>query len=122
MDWIRVRDLDTGHALTIDSSQTVHGRFERLVDAPAVNELGDPLAPEHGAFDPQPLDVEQAAAAEESGQPVGAVDYEGSTADQLRTEIDRRNADRAEDDQIEPEAPKNKPQLIAALEADDQRG
>lgn len=43
----------------------------------------------------------------------------GATKADLQAEIDRRNADRAEDEQIKPEG-KNKPDLAAALAADDQ--
>jgi hypothetical protein len=112
-DWIRVRDLDTGHALTVDSSQIDHGRFERLTDTPAVNELGDPLAPEHGAY---PVEI---APVEEGGQ--GEASYEASTIAQLDEEIERRNADRDPEGEgyIVPDPPRNKQQLIDALKADD---
>lgn len=44
--------------------------------------------------------------------------YEGMTATKLKEEIDRRNAERGEDDQIKPEG-RDKASLITALEADD---
>jgi hypothetical protein len=115
-EWIRVRDLDTGHALTIDESQLANGRFERLGDEQAVNELGDPLAPEHGKFDAEVAPVD------EGGQ--GAASYEESSNAALQDEIDRRNDGRDPEgsDYIVPEAPRNKTQLIAALKADDDRG
>jgi len=45
--------------------------------------------------------------------------YERMNVKALQAEIDRRNEDREEEDQIEPEGTK-KAQLIAALEADDE--
>lgn len=43
---------------------------------------------------------------------------EAMTKAELSDEIDRRNAERSEDDQIKPEGP-NKPDLLKALQADD---
>ena len=56
---------------------------------------------------------------EENGDDSGATGYEAQTVADLKTEIDNRNADRSDDDKINVEAPGNKPELIAALEADD---
>lgn len=53
---------------------------------------------------------------ETTGQVVG---YSESTVKELRAEIDARNTDRDEDDQIVPDG-KNKPDLVAALQADDE--
>lgn len=47
------------------------------------------------------------------------VDYSGMKVGELRDLIASRNEDRGDDDQIVPEEPGNKPELIAALEADD---
>lgn len=59
----------------------------------------------------------------ESGEKPGAgssgTDYSKSKKADLEAEIDKRNADRDEDSQIVPDEPGNKPELIAALEADD---
>lgn len=50
------------------------------------------------------------------GEPV---DYASWKKDQLEAEVDRRNEDREDDDLIEVEAPGNKAELVAALQADD---
>jgi hypothetical protein len=50
-DYVRVTDTDTGHRLTILRSELPHGNYREL-KADAVNELGDPLPPEHGATKP----------------------------------------------------------------------
>lgn len=48
-------------------------------------------------------------------------DYSGSkwTVKALKAEVEARNSERADDDPVEVEAPGNKPELIAALVADD---
>lgn len=48
-----------------------------------------------------------------------SVDYASWKKDQLEAEVDRRNEDREDDDLIEVEAPGNKAELVAALQADD---
>lgn len=59
------------------------------------------------------------------GVPEGAVvvetiPFEKQTVPDLQAEINRRNSERADvDDQIVVEPPANKPELVAALEADD---
>lgn len=50
-DYVRVTDTDTGHKLTILRSELPNGNYREL-KADAVNELGDPLAPEYGATKP----------------------------------------------------------------------
>lgn len=49
--WVRVTDQDTGHKLTILRSELTNGNYREL-KADALNELGDPLPPEHGAVKP----------------------------------------------------------------------
>lgn len=49
--YVRVTDLDTGHKLSVLESEVPNGNYRQL-KAEAVNELGDPLAPEHGAVKP----------------------------------------------------------------------
>lgn len=49
----------------------------------------------------------------------GKVDYNEWTNKRLKDEINSRNADRDEEDHIVPEGT-NKPELVAALEADDE--
>jgi hypothetical protein len=46
--------------------------------------------------------------------------YDALKVDELRAEVDRRNSDRDDDEKIEVAEPGNKPQLIAALNADDE--
>lgn len=55
--------------------------------------------------------------------PEPPVDYMGQTGKQLKDEIDRRNFDREQGDEayIRVEPPGNKPELAAALQADDAR-
>ena len=45
--------------------------------------------------------------------------YAGVTVVDLKAEIDKRNKDRAEDAKIAPAEPGNRPELVAALVADD---
>lgn len=49
--YIRVTDLDTGHKLSVLESEVPNGNY-RVLKADAVNELGDPLPPEHNAVKP----------------------------------------------------------------------
>jgi hypothetical protein len=49
----------------------------------------------------------------------GSKPPKGPTIAELQAEIDKRNEGREDDNKIVPEAPGNKPELIAALEADD---
>lgn len=46
--YVRVTDQDTGHKLTVLESEVANGNY-RALKADAVNELGDPLPPEHNA-------------------------------------------------------------------------
>lgn len=50
-EYVRVTDLDTGHKLSVLRSEVANGNYREL-KAPAVNELGDPLPPEHNAVKP----------------------------------------------------------------------
>lgn len=49
----------------------------------------------------------------------GDTGYAGMKVADLKAEIDKRNEGRDEGDLIEPDEPGNKPELVAALEADD---
>lgn len=62
------------------------------------------------------FDNEEDAATEEDEE---TVDYNDWTVARLKEEINRRNEDRDEDDEIVPDGT-NKPDLVAALEADDE--
>ena len=50
-EYVRVTDLDTGHKLSVLKSEVANGNYREL-KADAVDELGDPLAPEHNAVKP----------------------------------------------------------------------
>lgn len=50
-EYVRVTDTDTGHKLTIRREELPNGNYREL-KAAAVNELGDPLPPEHDATKP----------------------------------------------------------------------
>lgn len=50
-EFVRVTDQDTGHKLTVLRSELPNGNYREL-KADAVNELGDPLAPEFNAVKP----------------------------------------------------------------------
>lgn len=97
----RVLDKDTGAKRSVVASQLPHGNHE-VLDEPASDLGGDALPVEYP-------DVEPAA-------PTG---YSAQKKDDLVQEIAARNEGRAEDDLIVPAEPGNKPDLIAALEADD---
>lgn len=49
--YVRVTDLDTGHKVSVLESEVANGNY-RVLKADAVNELGDPLPPEHYAVKP----------------------------------------------------------------------
>lgn len=53
-------------------------------------------------------------AEDKSGDP-----YKGWKVDDFRSEIEKRNADREDDKKIVPAEPGNKPEMLAALQADD---
>lgn len=46
-DYVRVRDEDTGHTLSVPASAVPHGNYKVLKDA-ATNPAGEPLPPVHG--------------------------------------------------------------------------
>jgi hypothetical protein len=102
-EFVRVADKETGHHVSIPKA-----RFDaspdawRKVDSPATYADGTPRPPKYK------VDLEPAS-------PLASM-----TVAQLNDEIARRNADRDPDGDtyIRPEAPGNKPELIAALAAD----
>lgn len=53
-EFIRVRDKDTGYLLSVREGELPHGNYEPVKE-PALNELGDPLPPEHPAPPPASL-------------------------------------------------------------------
>lgn len=62
------------------------------------------------------VDSDEAEAIENSEPPEP---YEGVTVSDLKAAIEARNAERVDADKIEVEAPGNRPELVAALVADD---
>lgn len=56
----RVRDLDTGHVLTVGAAGLAHGRFE-VLDEAASDVSGDALPPEHNRFPVEPIESEEQA-------------------------------------------------------------
>lgn len=104
-EYLRVLDEDTGHKSSIQASQLPHGRYKVLRDEEAADIAGNPLPPVFA----------QAPAPGETPKPY----LEWSKSD-LENEVSRRNDARgAEDRYVDVESPYNKPQLAAALEADD---
>lgn len=94
-EYIRVRWADSGTEQTIVKPPAHDQDAFEVLDAEAVNENGDPLPPVVAS----------------------ALTYEDRKVDDLKAEIARRNQGRDEADQIP--ASGNKPDLIAALTADD---
>ncbi|MEV8023666.1 hypothetical protein [Microbacterium sp. NPDC080220] len=62
---------------------------------------------------------EESADAEDAGESTEDEPYKGVTVPELKTEIETRNADREDDAKITVPEPGNRPELVAALVADD---
>lgn len=90
----RVRLAESGAKVTV--SRVRDGMT--VVDEPATDRRGAPLPAEY----PEPLP------------------YKDQKVEDLKAEVDRRNATRDEDNQIVVAGKGNKPDLVAALEADDE--
>lgn len=115
---LRVTDEDTGHERSIQASELPHGNYQVLTgkEHPA----SDPLT---GEALPPVLADSRASDAESEPEGGQAGLYDAQTVPWLRGEVARRNADRdPEGDRfIKPDEPGNKAELIAALEADDEK-
>lgn len=61
-EYVRVTDTDTGHKLSIPEAEVPNGNY-RVLKADAVNELGDPLPPEHNATKPLSSNTTEAKSA-----------------------------------------------------------
>ena len=96
-DYIRVRFRDSGTVQTIAKPSAIDPEVMELLDEEATDPNGRPLAP----------------------VVPDAPTLEDKTVAELKDEIARRNQGRDEDDQIPTQG--NKPDLIAAIEADDNR-
>jgi hypothetical protein len=99
---VRVLDKGTGHTYT-ELRHVVDGAPDAydVLDEAAVDAAGRVLPVVHAGKEPE---VEG---------------YDSHTVADLKAEIERRNADRPEEDLIPAQG--NKPDLIAALEADDNK-
>lgn len=95
-------ETDTGAKISVSRAPL---SSETVLDEPASDVAGDAL----------PVQYPKSAAKPE---PTG---YEARKKDDLAQEIASRNEGRDEADLIVPAEPGNKPDLIAALEADDQK-
>jgi hypothetical protein len=102
------RTLDFSKPLTPEDHQYALERPWLIRDA----ELSGFEVQVEGDFDADEIDEE----ADESAE---TPPYSEWKVDDLKAEIASRNEDREDDSQIVVEAPGNRPQLIAALEADD---
>jgi len=100
-EFIRVRVKDSGTEQTIPKPDVVDEDAYEVLDKESVDHNGDPLPGLVAGQEPEPTG------------------YEAATVADLKAEITRRNADRDEADQVSPQG--NKPDLIAALEADDNK-
>lgn len=96
-EYIRVRVKDSGTVQSIAKPAALDEDAYELLDAPAIDHNGRVLAPVIAA----------------------APTYEDMTVADLKGQIEQRNQGRDEADQIS--ASGNKPDLIAALTADDTR-
>lgn len=78
--------------------------------------FGDPLESDYPGLNFSPDQEEEET--EDEGEDDSSEDYEDWTKDRLKSEIDRRNADREDDDKIVPQSNKNAA-LAFALREDD---
>lgn len=105
-EYLRVKQADTDWELTITRGMFVAspGAYE-VLDKPATDAGNNPIRAKKHA---------------DMATIVAASRFADQKVEELKAEIDRRNADRdpEADDYITPEPPGNKPELIAALEAD----
>lgn len=102
-EYVRVADKETGHHVSITRSRfDANPDVWRELKSDATYADGTPRPPKYH------VDLEPSSA------------FAGMTVAQLAEEIDRRNAERDPegDTYITPEAPGNKPELLAALVAD----
>lgn len=117
MTYVRVKQKETGHELSVKSgwADRFADALEFLTDADgnpakATDAGGDPLPPKYRVT---PDEAEAAKVA------AGEVPYMKRRKGELEKEIADRNANRPDDQRITVEEPGNKPELAAALDADD---
>lgn len=114
---VRAKQLETGHELSVDEdwAKQFPKAYEILLDEdgsprPGRDRGGEVIPPKYH------VTVEEAAAKKVAA---GAKPYLERRKAELEAEVSKRNADRDEGDQIVVASPGNKPELAAALEADD---
>ena len=120
---VRVLDNDTGHKISIRSKAVRYGNYTVLKDEPALDHNGKALPPEYATRPSSPVDEDEPGAndqGEPATKPATKNGYDAQTVDELKDEIGRRNAERPTDQHVQVAAPGNKPQLVAALVADDE--
>ena len=116
---VRVLDNDTGHKITIRTKALRYGNYTVLKDEPALDHNGEALPPEYATRPSSPVDEDEPGA-NDQGETATKNGYDAQTVDELKDEISRRNTERPADRHVQVKAPANKPQLVAALVADDE--
>ncbi|KAB2807987.1 hypothetical protein F9L07_25290 [Pimelobacter simplex] len=112
-EFIRVRQIETGHQLSVPRSHAeATGGYEPL-NKPAVDAAGDPLPPKYHTT----LNPAGASAGGHSGEP--ASKYAGLKVAELKAEIAARNDGRDDEHQLVTAG--NKAALVALLDEDDAR-
>ena len=101
-EYVRVKDKDTRHEYSVVAS-AVDPEFHTVLKKDAANADGTPLPAKHYVDLSSRTDL-----------------YESRTVGDLKDELARRNATRPADAQLEVGGQGNKPDLIAALIADDE--
>lgn len=110
------KNVDFSNTLSEDDAQYLRHRPWLVRDA----ELSGITIKWPGEADDESSQDEQTVSAEGSDDEEDEVDYHDLSVAALKAEIEARNEDREEDDQIEVSKGAKKDDLIAALEADDE--
>ncbi|MCR1785303.1 hypothetical protein KVF89_22375 [Nocardioides carbamazepini] len=103
-EYIRVRQIETGHQLSVPKSHAEATGGYEVLDKPAIDSAGRPLPPKYFTT------LDPAA----DGKPDG---YAAQTVKALKAEIAQRNDSRDAEHQLSVTG--NKAALVAVLEADD---
>lgn len=114
--WAAAR-IDNPNAYAEQSDTDYDAEAEAAAQAAAQEAEEKRLADEQAEADR--LAAQQSGQAETLAAASEPVDYESATKEQLEAEIAKRNQGREDDDLIEVEGRGNKPDLVAALVADD---
>lgn len=108
-EYIRVRQIETGHQLSVPRSHAEATGGYEVLDKPAVDSAGRPLPPKYR--------VTLTTSQQPSGQAGGIDGYAAMTVKQLKAEIAARNDRRDSENQLS--ASGNKAALVAVLDQDD---